>query len=312
MPVSISGKLPAAEKLFQENPAAIWIEEETRPDNRALNIAILNLMPAKEETELNLLRVLSASPLHVRADFVRTKSYFPRTVDSGHLFRFYLTPDEVRHRQYDGMIFTGAPVEHLEFQEVAYWKELQDLMDWAKAHVESSLFICWAAQAALFHHFGIQKFPLEKKLSGVFDHSTGHIGHPILQGFSTIFQVPHSRYTAIRREDIESHPDLQLLSWSAKAGVHLAESKKVKGFFMTGHPEYDAHTLGAEYWRDKARAMDTGIPVNYFPMDDPTSTPVASWRSHADLFFANWLQFFVNPEAAVQEKYNQQLFDIKT
>lgn len=296
MPVNIPDHLPAAAALANENIFTMERTSAVHQDIRPLKIAILNLMPLKQSTELNLLRLLSNNPLQIEVDLVRTSSYVSRNSDPSHLNSFYKTFDEIKFEYYDGMIFTGAPVEHLEFSEVDYWDEMKNLMDWAAKHVTSTLFICWAAQAGLFHHFEIPKYTLNKKLFGVFDHRVVIPKHQLLRGFDDVFLVPHSRYTAINREDINKCPSLELLSYSDTAGVHIVEAKELNSFFITGHSEYDSFTLKEEYVRDSQKGLDIKIPQNYFPGNDPSRQPVVSWRSHANLLFSNWLNFFVYQE----------------
>ncbi len=254
-----------------------------------LRIAVLNLMPDKQATELDLLRVLGRSRHAVEPVWIMTSTYRPRNADPAHLGRFYKTFGKVRMERFHGMIITGAPVEHLEFEEVLYWQELKEVMDWANANVANTLFICWAAQAALYHHFGIGKFPLEEKLFGVFDHRRDPAAHPLLDGIGAVFPVPHSRYTTIRTEDVESRDGLNILAWSEKGGIHLVDAPVINGTCITGHPEYNAATLATEYRRDRARGLNTRVPEHYFPGDDPALDPRPVWQKEGTLFYSNWM-----------------------
>ncbi len=296
MPIKVPDNLPAAEVLSGEN---IFIMNETRAfhqDIRPLKIAILNLMPRKEATEIQLLRLLGNSPLQVEITLVHLETHSSKNTAREHLDAFYKTFSEVKHQKFDGMIITGAPVEHLEFSDVNYWKELQEIMDWTKTHVTSTLHICWAAQAALYHHYGIPKYPLPNKMFGVFKHNVNRSslnGVILLRGFDDEFYVPHSRHTEILRKDIEVFAELEILSESDEAGVYLVASRDGKQLFATGHSEYDLTTLQEEYERDLGKGIDIEVPKNYFPDDLPSNTPIQRWRSHANLLFSNWLNYYV-------------------
>ena len=293
MPITVPANLPAIETLNREN---IFIMDENRAssqDIRPLRIVILNLMPKKIETETQLLRVLGNSSLQVEIELMQTASHQSKNTPSEHLLRFYKTFEDLKHQRFDGMIITGAPIEHLEFEQVDYWPELCEIMDWAKTNVFSTFHICWGAQAGLYHHYGIKKHPLPEKAFGVFRHRLHNSGHYLLYGFDERFYAPHSRHTTILQEDINACPDLQILSSSPDAGVYIVADKDDKNFYVTGHSEYDRDTLAGEYFRDKNKGLDIKIPVNYFPDDDETKPPLLRWRAHANLLFFNWLNYFV-------------------
>lgn len=293
MPVNIPDELPAAETLQKEN---IFIMNKSRAmhqDIRPLKIAILNLMPLKIDTETHLLRVLSNSPLQVEVTLLQTTTHTSKNTSQKHLQTFYNTFDGIKNEKFDGMIFTGAPVEHLEFEDVDYWNEITEIMTWAENHVTSSLFICWAAQAGLYHHYNIPKYHLSKKMFGVFEHRINKPREPIVRGFDELFVAPHSRHTEIRREDILAVPDLALIAESDNAGVYIVASKNGKQVFVTGHAEYDPLTLKNEYDRDKKKGQNIDVPENYFPNDDPRQFPIVRWKSHAHLLFSNWLNYYV-------------------
>ena len=262
-------------------------------DIRPLRLLLLNLMPTKIVTETQLLRKLSNSPLQVEVEFLQTISYESKNVDPEHLESFYTSFDNVRDRFYDGMIITGAPVENLEFEDVDYWPELCDIMEWTSTNVHSTLHICWGAQAALYYHYGIPKYPIGPKLSGVFNHYALKPQSPLFRGFDDEFYIPQSRYTEIREEDIGTVPELEVLSVSDDAGVFAVKSTDNRRVFITGHPEYDADTLALEYKRDVEKGLPIDVPKNYFPDDDPTATPFVSWRAHAQLLYSNWLNYYV-------------------
>ena len=296
MPVRIPNSLPAAQVLKDEN---IFVMTERRAriqEIRPLKIAILNLMPTKEVTETQLLRLIGNTPLQVDVTLLRTASYQARNVSSAHLDTFYKTFDEVRDSKFDGLIITGAPVEMLDFEEVQYWNELTRIMDWAVEHVFSTLYICWAAQAGMYYRYGVPKYELEKKCSGVYRHRILVRNCPLLRGFDDYFFAPHSRHTEVRAENIVNVPELQILCDSVKAGVYLVASRDGKHVFVTGHAEYDADTLKLEYERDTARGLNPQIPYNYFPEDDPTREPMVRWRAHGNLLFSNWLNYYVYQE----------------
>lgn len=293
MPIKIPNDLPATATLKNEN---IFVMDETRAvsqDIRPLEILILNLMPTKIETETQFARLLGNSPLQVHLEFLHTKSHVAKNISAEHLFTFYKTFDEISHRYFDGMVITGAPVEHLDFEQVEYWQELCTIMEWSKTHVHSTLHICWGAQAGLYYHYGIPKYPLERKLFGVFPHRVIW-KHPILfRGFDQVFMVPHSRHTTIHRADIEAVPELKIAAESDEAGVYAVFTAGGKQVFLTGHSEYDPDTLKKEYFRDKNLGLPIDVPKNYFPGDDDTQPPMVTWRGHAHLLFSNWLNYFV-------------------
>lgn len=293
LPIKIPLDLPASEKLKEER---IFVMDEKRAktqDIRPLNIVILNLMPEKEKTELQLLRLLGNTPLQVNVTFMHTATHKSKNVSSTHLNTFYSTFEEVKDKRFDGMIITGAPIEHLEFEDVNYWKELAEIMDWSTENVTSVMHICWGAQAALYHHYGIGKYELPKKCSGVYTHKVSDHRIELVRGFDETFKAPHSRYTEVTKEDIEKHPDLEIVSESVDAGVFLVMSKDRKHIMVTGHLEYDASTLAEEYARDLEKGLDIEMPENYFPGNDPENKPKNTWRSHTHLLFSNWLNYYV-------------------
>lgn len=296
MPINIPEGLPATKKLKEEK---IFVMDEDRARNqdiRPLNIAILNLMPEKEKTELQLLRLLGNTPLQVNITFLHTATHVSKNVSKSHLDTFYSTFDDIKHKRFDGMIITGAPIEHLQFEDVNYWPELVEIMEWTKTNVISVLHICWGAQAALYHHYGIDKYELPKKCSGIYSHTLEDPTVKLIQGFEDVFNAPHSRYTQVSLEEIKKHPDLKLLAVSDDAGVFLLKSKDDKHIMITGHLEYDATTLRDEYERDLAKGLDIAIPENYFPDDDPKKEPLNTWRAHTHLLFSNWLNYYVYQE----------------
>ena len=293
MPIKIPNDLPAVKTLNDEN---IFVMTETRAitqDIRPLKILLLNLMPKKIETETQLSRLLGNSPLQVDLTLIHTKSHQSKNTSAEHLFTFYQTFDDVKHLTFDGMIITGAPVENMPFEQVEYWKEICDIMEWTKTHVHSTFHICWGAQAGLYYHYGIGKQPLDKKLFGIFEHTADYKKSILLRGFDDKFMVPHSRHTTVDRADIEAVPELKILSSSKEAGVYIVSSEGGKQFFITGHSEYDAETLKNEYVRDVNEGKPIEIPKNYFPDDDPERDPLVTWRSHANLLYSNWLNYFV-------------------
>ncbi len=296
MPIKIPNNLPAAAILEQENIFAMDEARAYAQDIRPLKILLVNLMPTKIATETQFLRLLGNSPLQVEFDFLYTASYEPKNTAQDHLVKFYETFDAVRNRLYDGMIITGAPVEQMAFEEVDYWQELCEIMEWSKKHVYSTLHICWGAQAALYYHYGIPKHDLAKKMFGVFPHWVNIREKMLFRGFDDVFYVPHSRHTEVRREDIEKVPQLAILSESEEAGVFAVADKEKRRFFFTGHAEYDPLTLKAEYDRDVAQGLPINIPQNYYPGDDPSKTPQVRWRSAANLLFSNWLNYHVYQE----------------
>ncbi len=293
MPIKIPNQLPATKTLTDEN---IFVITETRAltqDIRPLKILLLNLMPKKIVTETQMARLLGNTPLQVELELIHTSTHHSRNTPEDHMLMFYKTFDDIKDKKYDGMIITGAPVEHLPFEEVEYWNELCTIMEWSKTHVTSTLHICWGAQAALYYHYGIEKQPLEKKLFGIFPHTVEHKRSILFRGFDEVFNVPQSRHTTLNRADIEAVPSLKILASSEQAGVYAVATKKGRQIFITGHSEYDATTLRDEYERDKAAGLPIEVPFNYFPDDDPTRTPPVTWRGHANLLFSNWLNYFV-------------------
>ena len=293
MPIRVPDKLPATKQLRNEN---VFVMTETRAmhqDIRPLKIAIVNLMPTKITTETQLLRLLSNSPLQAEIDLISMKSHESKNTSAEHLEAFYKSFDDIKDQKYDGMIITGAPVENLDFKEVDYWDELVEIMEWTKTHVTSTLHICWAAQAGLYYHYGIPKYSLAKKLSGVYSHRVNRRTAKLVRGFDNEFYAPHSRYTEVRAEDIKKVKELEILSESEEAGVYIVFTKGGRRIFVTGHSEYDADTLLNEYIRDVEKGINPEIPKNYFPNDNPNKKPIVRWRSHANLLFTNWLNYFV-------------------
>jgi len=300
VPIKIPEGLPAR-KLLKKEKIFIMDEDRARTqDIRPLNIAILNLMPEKEKTELHLLRLLGNTPLQVNITFLHTATHVSKNVSKSHLDTFYNTFEEIKNRRFDGMIITGAPIEHLHFEDVNYWKELVDIMEWTKTNVTSVFHICWGAQAALYHHYGIDKDELPKKCSGIFAHTVLDPTVELVRGFEDVFNAPHSRYTEVSLEEIKNHPNLRVLAVSDEAGVFLLKSTDNKHIMVTGHLEYDATTLAEEYERDLAKGLDIDIPKNYFPNDDVNKAPLNTWRSHTHLLFSNWLNYYVYQETPFQ------------
>ena len=302
MPIKIPDQLPSTNILESENIFVMTEFRAVHQDIRPLRLLILNLMPTKIITETQLLRKLSNTPLQIEVEFLQTISHYSKNVDAQHLSSFYTSFDDVRDQNFDGMIITGAPVENLEFEDVDYWPELCDIMEWTSHNVHSTLHICWGAQAALYYHYGINKYPLGPKLSGVFHHKVLKPQSPFFRGFDDEFYMPHSRYTGVLASDILTVPELELLSVSDEAGVFAAKSVDNRRVFLTGHPEYDADTLALEYFRDKEKGLSIDIPRNYFPDDDPSSSPLVYWRAHAQLIYTNWLNYYV---------YQSTPYDIK-
>ncbi len=298
MPIKIADNLPATKVLESENIFVMTEQRATHQDIRPLRIVILNLMPTKIETETQLLRLLGNSPLQVDVDLMQTATHISKNTSKEHLLEFYRTFDQLKHNRYDGMIITGAPVETYEFESVDYWEELKEIMDWSRENVYSTLHICWGAQAGLYHHHGVAKHMLPKKLSGIFRHRPLDPLHPLLRGFDEVFNMPHSRYTEVSLDDIRKNPDLQLLAVSETAGVAIVSTVDARQVFITGHFEYDRMTLAGEYTRDQKRGIDPEIPQNYFPADDAEMLPPMTWRSHANLMFGNWLNYFVYQQTA--------------
>ena len=295
MPIRVQDNLPAIELLGKENIFVMTEKRALTQDIRPLKILILNLMPTKIVTETQLLRMLGNSPLQVDISFMHMKSHNSKNTSMSHIETFYGTFDDFKNQKFDGMIITGAPVETLEFEEVDYWDELCEIMDWSKTNVTSTFHICWGAQAALYYHYGIKKYPLDKKMFGIFKHTVkpDKKHKMLLRGFDDEFYVPHSRHTEIHEEDIEKVPELEILSTSEDAGVYIVAAKSDRQFFITGHSEYDAETLSKEYFRDVDKGLPIDIPVNYFPDDNPENEPLMKWRAHANLLYSNWLNYFV-------------------
>lgn len=305
MPIKIQDGLPAIRTLEDENIFVMTEKRAVKQDIRPLKILICNLMPTKIETETQLLRLLSNSPLQIEVEFLLPASHVSKNTSQEHLSAFYKTFDQVKDCRYDGMIITGAPVERMDFESVDYWDELKTIMDWTTTNVYSCFHICWGAQAALYHHYGIPKYDLPQKLSGVYLHQSSKAKkfRKILRGFDRDFFVPHSRYTEVRKEDIDAVPELDILASSKEAGVFLIADKSGRRIFATGHAEYDADTLDREYRRDMEKGLNVPVPCNYYPDDDPNKKPVLRWRSHASLLFSNWLNYYV---------YQMTPFDLDT
>lgn len=296
MPVNIPKKLPAVETLRKENIFVMDSDRASNQDIRPLKLVILNLMPLKITTETDLIRLLSNSPLQIELDFMQMESHTSKNTPIEHLMEFYKNFDEIKRSNYDGMIITGAPVEQLNFEEVNYWEELKTIFDWARTHVTSTMFICWAAQAGLYHYYGVPKYQLDKKMFGVFRHTALDPLNPIFRGFDDFFYAPQSRHSEVRREDILKVPELTLLSESPESGVYMVMARNGREIFITGHSEYSPYTLRDEYVRDINKGMEVEIPKNYYQNDDPSNPPVVRWRSHANLLFTNWLNYFVYQE----------------
>lgn len=296
MPIKIPDSLPAAEVLAGENIFVMTEARAEQQDIRPLSIALLNLMPTKIETETQLLRLIGNTPIQVDVTFLHPESHKSKNTPEEHLLKFYNTFSEVRHRKFDGLIITGAPVELLTFEEVNYWEELKEIMDWSLHNVYSTFHICWGAQAGLYHHYGIPKYPIPEKMSGIFEHKVIKHNVMLLRGFDESFNAPHSRHTEIRREDIEKVDGLDILSESDEAGVYIVSALKGRQIFVTGHSEYDPLTLKAEYDRDTARGMHPKPPKYYFQNDDPDKLPMVKWRAHSNLLYANWLNYYVYQE----------------
>ncbi len=296
MPIIIPDNLPAKETLASEN---IFVMPELRAEHqdiRPLRIVILNLMPTKIVTETQLLRLISNTPIQVEVVLLQLQTYISKNVSEEHMINFYKTFDDIRDDKFDGLIITGAPVENLEFEEVDYWQELKEIMDWSIHNVYSTFHVCWAAQAGLYHHYGIKKYPLAKKMFGIFPHRINKTNTMLLRGFDDVFYAPHSRHTEITKMDIEAVKELDILSESDEAGVYLIKTDGGRQVFVTGHAEYDPETLKLEYDRDISRGLDIEVPKNYFAGDDPAALPVVTWRGHANLLFSNWLNYYVYQE----------------
>ena len=293
MPIKIPNQLPATKTLAEENIFVMTDERAGKQDIRPLQILMLNLMPTKIDTETQLSRLLGNTPLQVELTLMHTSSHKSKNTSEDHLLAFYTTFDKVKDRYFDGLVITGAPVEMLEFEEVEYWNELCEIMEWSTTHVHSTFHICWGAQAGLYYHFGVKKKTLDKKMFGVFPHTVEYKRSILFRGFDDVFYVPHSRHTTVRREDIQQHPELHILASSDEAGIYAVMTKKGKQIFITGHSEYDALTLQAEYLRDVSQGKPIHVPNNYYPDDDPKREPVVRWRAHANLIYSNWLNYFV-------------------
>ena len=293
MPIRIPNDLPATRTLTEENIFVMTENRAVAQDIRPLEILLLNLMPTKIATETQLARLLGNTPLQVSLEFIHTRSHEAKNVAAEHLFQFYKTFDEVRDRNYDGLIITGAPVEQMPFEQVEYWDELCEIMEWSKTHVYSTFHICWGAQAGLYYHYGIQKYDLPEKLFGVFRHTVERRSSMLVRGFDDSFMVPHSRHTSVRREDIAACPALKIVAASEKAGVYAVATEGGRQVFITGHSEYDPDTLEKEYLRDKNAGLPIHVPENYYPDDDDTKAPLVTWRSHAMLLYQNWLNYYV-------------------
>ena len=293
MPIKIPNNLPAVKTLESENIFVMTETRATKQDIRPLKILILNLMPKKIETETQFARLLGNTPLQVEMELIHTKSHHSKNVAEDHLLAFYKTFDDVKNQKFDGMIITGAPVEHMPFEEVEYWQELCEIMEWSKTNVYSTFHVCWGAQAGLYYHYGIQKHNVPEKMFGVFPHTVDYKKSILFRGFDDVFMVPQSRHTTVYAEDIQKIPALKILASSKETGVYAVSSKKGRQIFITGHSEYDADTLKNEYLRDLSQGKPIKMPVNYFPNDDESKTPLMSWRAHAHLLFSNWLNYFV-------------------
>ena len=303
MPIRIPNDLPAAQVMQQENIFVMKHQRATTQQIRPLEIVVLNLMPTKIVTETQLTRLLGNTPLQVNLELMHTSTHRSKNVSEEHLLTFYKNFDELKDRKFDGMVITGAPVELMDFEDVDYWDELCRIMEWSKTHVHSTLHICWGAQAGLYYHYGIQKYPLPQKMFGVYPHQADYKRAILLRGFDDTFYVPHSRHTTVRREDIEAVPGLKILASSKEAGVYAVMNKNGHHIFITGHSEYDARTLETEYLRDKNLGKSISVPENYYPDDDDTKKPIVRWRGHANLLFSNWLNYFV---------YQTTPYDIET
>ncbi len=293
MPIKIPNDLPAVKTLESENIFVMTEKRAITQDIRPLKILILNLMPKKIETETQFARLLGNSPLQVDLELIHTKSHQSKNVAQEHLLAFYKTFDDIKDRKFDGMIITGAPVEQMPFEDVEYWQELCEIMEWTKTHVHSTFHVCWGAQAGLYYHYGIKKYDLPEKYFGVFPHTVEYKKSMLFRGFDDTFNVPQSRHTTVLREDIEKVKDLKILASAEETGVYAVSTKKGRQIFITGHSEYDADTLKFEYDRDKSQGKPISVPKNYYPNDDDTKQPIVSWRGHAHLLFSNWLNYFV-------------------
>ena len=311
MPVKIPDNLPAIELLKKENIFVISDLRANGQDIRPMRVLILNLMPIKITTETDFVRLLSNNPLQVEVEFLRLDSHTSKNTSEKHLQQFYKGFSKVKDNYYDGMIITGAPVEMLDFEQVSYWKEITTIFDWAKTHVTSTLYICWASQAALYHFYGINKTPLKEKLSGVFKHQVTDKGYPLFRGFDDEFFIPHSRHTTIAKTEFENKPDVSILSESDLAGVAIVASRGGREFYLTGHSEYAPLTLDQEYQRDTKKGLNVPVPYNYYKDDNPNNAPLVCWTSHANLLFNNWLNYFVYQETPYDLNDVKHLGDLK-
>lgn len=293
MPIKIPDSLPATSVLESENIFVMTEYRAIHQDIRPLDVLILNLMPTKVVTEIQMLRKLSNTPLQVNVEFLQTASYRPRHVDSNHLEAFYTTFAQVKNRKFDGMIITGAPLDFIQFEDVDYWQELCEIMEWTKTHVHSTLHSCWGAFAGLYYHYGIQKYDRDTKLFGVYPHTMEKKTSPLFRGMDDVFYAPHSRATVFHDEDIRKVPQLEVMAVSEQAGISIIKTQDSRQFFMTCHPEYDVDTLAKEYYRDVEKGLEIALPENYFPEDDPTKEPIVNWRSTGQLIFSNWLNYYV-------------------
>ena len=296
MPVRVPSSLPAVEALRNENIFVIEEQMASKQDIRPLRIAILNLMPLKIMTETDLLRLISNTPLQIEIDFLEPDGHVSKNTPREHIEAFYQKFDDIKHNNYDGFIVTGAPVEKVDFEDVDYWPQLQEIFDWAYSHVTSTLYICWAALAGLYHHYGIPKYILDEKISGVFKHRINDCMNPIFRGFDDLFYVPHSRYSEVKKEDIVMKPELKVIAESDESGVYMVMGRNGREFFITGHSEYSPMTLDFEYHRDLEKGLNPKIPDNYYQDNNPDNPPIVRWRSHANLLFTNWLNYFVYQE----------------
>ena len=311
MPIKTQSDLPAKEILVREN---IFVMDENRAmhqDIRPINIAIVNLMPLKEDTELQILRSLSNTPLQVDVSFVALTSHESTHTSMSHINKFYQTFDEIKASYFDGLIITGAPVELMEYEEVDYWEEISEIMEWSKTHATSTLHLCWGAQAGLYYHYGIDKFLLDEKMFGVFEHRVMNRKIPLVRGFDDVFCAPHSRHTEVRKEDILKHEDLTILAESDEAGVFLVMNQDGKQIFVMGHPEYDRITLHNEYMRDKNKGLPIAPPKNYYPDDDDTKKPLLQWRSHGNILYSNWLNYYVYQQTPYEFVDNNEILGAK-